>query len=422
MKLSSEVLFRSGLWQTVLEKYAIATGMTVSLYDAGGRAVLGPVHATPLFQLFNEKGYDPGIFAECAGRCLAQTRDRPAVVVSQVRGLAAVGTSLVLEGKVMGAAVGGYVFRDFSQSSEIQVLAREAGIAFDALWSVARKQQPVSQSRLTVHGELLQVLGDALLERDGLMWELKRSNDELTRFSDDVSHDLQVTKGELRALAASLMKAHEEADRRIARELHDDFTQRLSFLEMTIEQYQQGSIGKDRPEVERILALLCQHISQLAEDIRGLSHRMHPDILEHLGLAVALRSLAEESRLARSAPVHFTSEAIPHSLPLPYANAIYRIAQEALSNAMKHAPEAPVDITLTAEAGVLRLSVRDMGPGFDPAAAREKGGLGIVSMQERAHPLGADLQIDSRPGQGTTITLQASLPKEPRKNESAPAS
>ncbi|MBV8811716.1 MAG: PocR ligand-binding domain-containing protein [Acidobacteriaceae bacterium] len=191
MKPSNELPFRSGVWQTALEKYATATGLTVNLYDAGGRPVLGPIHPTPLFELFDENGYDPGIFAECVRRCLAQTRDRPAVVVSQVRGLAAVGISLVLEGNVIGAAVGGYVFRDFSQSSEIQALAREAGIAFDALWSVARKQPPVPQSRLIVHGELLQVLGDALLEREELICELKRSNDELSRFSYAVSHDLQ---------------------------------------------------------------------------------------------------------------------------------------------------------------------------------------------------------------------------------------
>ena len=413
MKLSTEGLFRSDLWQTVLEKYAVATHMTVKVYDAGGQSVLGPLHSTPLFELFKKQAYDPGIFADCVRRCLAQTRDRPAIVASQVRGLAVVGTSLVWEGNIVGVAVGGYVFRDFSQVSEIQTLARKAGIAFDALWSVARRQQPVPQSRLIVHGELLQVLGDALLEREVLIWELKRSNDELTRLSDDVSHDLQATKEELRALAASLMKAHEGADRRIARELHDDFSQRLSFLEMTIEQHQQQRIGKDSPEVDKMFAILTRHISELSADVRDLSHRMHPSILEDLGLAAALRSLAEESELARSAPVHFTGDAIPHSLPLPYANAVYRIAQEALSNAMKHAPEAPVDITLTAEAGVLRLSVRDMGPGFDLAAARGKGGLGIVSMQERAHPLGGDLQIHSHPGQGTTITLQASLPKQP---------
>ncbi len=171
MKVSSELLFTPGLWQTALEKYANATHVTVKLYAADACAVLGPIHPTPLFQLFEEKGYDPGAFAECVRRCLAQSQnpdqqDRPVVVVSQSHGLGVIGTSLVLDGNIVGAAVAGYVFRDFSQVSEIQNLARQAGIDFEDLWSVARKQQPVSQSRLNVHGELLQVLGDALLREN----------------------------------------------------------------------------------------------------------------------------------------------------------------------------------------------------------------------------------------------------------------
>lgn len=166
MNPSSEVLFRSDLWQPALEKYASAAHLTVKLFDAELRAVFGPIHPTPLFQLFDEIGYDPGIFAECVRRCLVQTENRPAVIVSQFHGLAVVGTSLLLEGKIVGAAVGGYVLADFSQVSEIQSLARQAGIAFEPLWEVARQQQPVPQNRLIVHGELLQVLGDALLREN----------------------------------------------------------------------------------------------------------------------------------------------------------------------------------------------------------------------------------------------------------------
>lgn len=156
-------LFGSDLWQGALEKYGVATQLTVRLFDADEHAVLGPAHLTPLYRLFDETGYDPGIFAECAHRCLAQTEKRPAVIVSQFHGLAVVGASLMLEGRIVGAAVGGYALADFSQVSEIRRLGHQASIAFDRLWAIARKQPPVSQRRLTVHGELLQVLGDALL-------------------------------------------------------------------------------------------------------------------------------------------------------------------------------------------------------------------------------------------------------------------
>ncbi|HSA87817.1 MAG TPA: PAS domain S-box protein [Nitrospira sp.] len=161
-----DALFVPALWDTALEKYACVTNLTVQLFDVEGSLVLGPIHQTPLFQLLDEKKYDPGIFAQCAGRCLAQTDTRPAVAVSQAYGLAAVGTSLMLDGKIVGAAVGGYVFEDFIQSLDIQSLARHGGLDFPQLWDVARRQSPVPRRRLLVYGELLQVLGDALLREN----------------------------------------------------------------------------------------------------------------------------------------------------------------------------------------------------------------------------------------------------------------
>ncbi|MFB3917347.1 MAG: nitrogen regulation protein NR(II) [Terriglobales bacterium] len=161
---SSDQLFSSEVWQAALEKYASAAHLTVNLFDAQERALVGPIHPTPLFQLFKETGYDPGISAECVRRCLAQNHSsRPAIIVSQFHGLTVVGTSLVLEDKTVGVAVGGYAFVDFFQVAEIQRLARQANLPFDRVWQVARRQKPVPQNRLIVLGELLQVLGDAVL-------------------------------------------------------------------------------------------------------------------------------------------------------------------------------------------------------------------------------------------------------------------
>ena len=191
-KRAGDGLFGSDLWEAALEKYGSATHLTVRLFDADERAVFGPVHSTPLFQLFDETGYEPGIFAECAHRCIAQIEKRPAIIVSQFHGLAVVGASLALEGRVVGAAVGGYAFADFSQVSEIQRLARQAGIPFERLWAIARKQPPVPQRRLRVHGELLQVLGDALLREHYRMRQYERAA-AIVHSSDDaiVSTDLE---------------------------------------------------------------------------------------------------------------------------------------------------------------------------------------------------------------------------------------
>lgn len=201
MKPPTEALFSSDLWLRALEKYASETHLTVKLFDADERVVFGPVHLTPLFQLFEEKGYDPAIFTECAHRCLAQTNGRPAVLVSEFYGLTVVGTSLKLEGEIVGAAVAGYAFVDFSQLSEIQRLAKNAGLKFERIWEVAREQKPVPRHRLMLNGELLQVLGDALLRenhRTRLYEDAVLKLEEVARAKDQAHSELQHTTLALR--------------------------------------------------------------------------------------------------------------------------------------------------------------------------------------------------------------------------------
>ncbi len=160
------VLFSPDLWGRALESYARAAHLTVKVFDAEERTVLGPVHPTPLFQLFEERiGYDPGLFAQCARRCLAQVNEYRAEIVSSY-GLSVVGIPLVLDDSVVGAAIGGYAFVDFVHISEVQHWAKQCRIAFESIWRVAREQKPVPQRRLILNGELLEVLGDALLREN----------------------------------------------------------------------------------------------------------------------------------------------------------------------------------------------------------------------------------------------------------------
>jgi signal transduction histidine kinase len=161
-----DALFSSNLWVRALESYASSAHLTVKLFDAEARVVLGPVHPTPLFQLFEERKYVSGLFAECVGQCLAQTGSRPVVLVSQTNGLSVIGTSLALDGQIVGAAVAGFALVDFSQASEIQILARDSGIRFEQLWQVTRQQKPEPRKRLILMGELLQLLGDSLLSEN----------------------------------------------------------------------------------------------------------------------------------------------------------------------------------------------------------------------------------------------------------------
>ena len=103
-------LFGSELWKPALDKYAEATGLTVELFGAGGQRVLASEHHTPLAALFRGHGFEPGLLAECARRCLKQTVARPAVFAEEQHGLTVVGTSLMLEGAIVGAAVAWNIF------------------------------------------------------------------------------------------------------------------------------------------------------------------------------------------------------------------------------------------------------------------------------------------------------------------------
>jgi len=223
--------------------------------------------------------------------------------------------------------------------------------------------------------------------------------------------ELDRTKEELRALAAALMTAREEEQRRIARELHDDLAQRLGILERKIGQFCLGPIAEAHPEVLEMLTTLQHQIGDASNVVRDFSHKLHPAILDYLGLVPALRRLANEFASTRSAPVRFTSRGVFSSLPWQLALAIYRIAQEALRNANKHAQTGAVSISVNATTADVRLTIKDTGPGFNPGEVRGLGGLGIVNMQERAHLAGGNLRIHSQPGSGTRIQLRVPLPK-----------
>src|SRR6267143_3062988 len=98
-----DALFRAVVWQQALEKFAAVTRLTVVVYGVDAAVVSGPIHPSPFFALFENAGYEPGIFAECGRRCLAKALDRPAISLASSYGLAVVGTSLVLEG-ILGRA------------------------------------------------------------------------------------------------------------------------------------------------------------------------------------------------------------------------------------------------------------------------------------------------------------------------------
>jgi signal transduction histidine kinase len=199
-------------------------------------------------------------------------------------------------------------------------------------------------------------------------------------------------------LSGRLIHAQEEERSRLARELHDDVTQRLASLAIDAGREERNPSNRGMSSTMRTMR---EGLVRLSEDVHALSYRLHPSILEDLGLAEALRSECE--RFSRICPVQLDMNVqdIPEKLPHEVALCLFRIAQEALRNTARHADATRADVSLRRLDGGLQLVVSDDGVGFD--AARSNGSLGHASMRQRVFFLGGSLDIDSRPGRGTMI-------------------
>jgi PAS domain S-box-containing protein len=233
------------------------------------------------------------------------------------------------------------------------------------------------------------------VERDSLAVRVAHAAEELDR-----------TKDQLRALAASLMHAQEDERRRIARDLHDDISQQLACLQIKAEHLANIAASDERFRDE--LATLRSLFHSLSEQVRSLSHRLHPSTLDLLGLPIAIRSLVRE--LGERNPEMVVSTAVPETpitLSSDIAIGVYRIASECLRNIEKHASASAVSLKLSCRRQKLRLVVRDYGSGFNPYEAPR--GLGLISMQERALAMAGTLSMFSIPGEGTLVALSVPL-------------
>jgi signal transduction histidine kinase len=207
-------------------------------------------------------------------------------------------------------------------------------------------------------------------------------------------------------LAARLLAYGEEERRRIARELHDDISQRLALLADDSDQLRRKLNVTDEANRRRLDRLVAE-ARAISEDLRNISHALHPAMLEDLGLLVAIRCLARDFSERTGLPVRFQNFGdIPGHIPLNVATAIYRIAQEALRNVEKHAGETAVTVTLQGTERELSLTIADLGNGFDPAAGH---GLGLTSMRERAFLVDGVFSVVSAHGEGTKVEVRVPL-------------
>lgn len=204
-------------------------------------------------------------------------------------------------------------------------------------------------------------------------------------------------------LSTRLITAHEDERKLIARELHDDFSQRLARLSIDASLVASGSRSEKNTQ---IMAGMREELVQIGKDVHDLSYRLHPALLDDLGLANALR--AECDRIRRVADMNIVDriEDISTDLPIDTQLNLYRIGQEALRNAVRHSRADSVELELLSIGQNITLTVEDKGCGLTAAEEkRPNSSLGLLSMRERARLLGTALEIRSSPAQGTTVRI-----------------
>lgn len=210
----------------------------------------------------------------------------------------------------------------------------------------------------------------------------------------------------LRALTARLLRAQDEERRRVSRELHDDLCQKLAVLILEIETLERN-LPLPHLQILEQLRSFRERVSDLSDDAHHLAYRLHPSVLEDLGLTAAMRTYIRDFAAREGIWVQLVQKKVPRSLPLETASCLYRVMQESLRNAARHARTRRVSVALTGSAHSVRLSVKDWGAGFDPESLRSKhSSLGIVGMEERVRLAQGTFSLWSCPGQGTQVVAR----------------
>jgi PAS domain S-box-containing protein len=224
----------------------------------------------------------------------------------------------------------------------------------------------------------------------------------------EIEEKLRQGEEELSALAGRLISAQEEERSRFARELHDDFTQRLAVLAIDA-----GSLelqfGLGSPWAREKLSTMKSGLIKISQDIHQLSRQLHPSILDDLGLAKAIQSECARLSQKEGFNVNFIHESVPETISRDISLALYRIIQAGLRNIITHAQVNTAHILLKGSDRAIEISIRDTGIGFDTSRVSDKPGLGIASMKERTKLVQGAISIDSELGEGTVIKVRVPL-------------
>jgi signal transduction histidine kinase len=211
----------------------------------------------------------------------------------------------------------------------------------------------------------------------------------------------------LATIGRRLIDAHETERTWIGRELHDDINQRLALLAIDLDRWNQNASTSD--EVTELVRRTQARIEEIAQDVQGLSHRLHSSKLDYLGLAIAAKSFCRELSEKTKVEIVFEHAGIPHTLSKEVSLCLFRVLQEGLQNAVKHSGVRSFTADLQCTEKSIELTVADFGNGFEEHEAFSRHGLGLISMRERLQLVHGELSVKSQPGAGTTIRARVPL-------------
>lgn len=240
-------------------------------------------------------------------------------------------------------------------------------------------------------------------------------------FAGYIGSCIDVTESKLAEEALSsvsrrLIDAQEQERTRIARELHDDISQRIALLSIELGEIKH-QLENSAPDASSQIQGTAKRIVELGKDVHAISHRLHSSQLEYLGIAAAAAGFCRELSDQQKVKIDFAHGGLPRTVPHETSLCLFRVLQEALQNAVKYSGVKRFSVQLQGAADEIHLTVRDSGTGFDAQAAMNGRGLGLISMRERVTLVKGTISIASRPKEGTEINVRVPVDVENDANQ-----
>ena len=313
----------------------------------------------------------------------------------------------------------GYTTQDFIRNPSLlqDIIVTKDKAVWDEHRCINKKEMQSEEIQFRIqrpNGEIrwIEHACQPVFDQKGKKRGVRASNRDITRRKQS-EESLKAISEEAGLLAGKLLNAQELERARVARELHDDITQRLAVMNIEVDKLEMQHQSLTEPLKEKLRQLGID-LGELSSDIHMISRQLHPSILYELGLIKAIETECNNyTRLRGISPTLDLDNTIK-DVPKEIALCLYRILQEGLRNIGKHARASDIQVRLYMKKNTICLFLKDNGIGFDSASAKERAGIGLASMVERARLINGDLSIESGTEKGTTIKLN--IPILPRYN------